>query len=132
MDIEKDPLFVGVATPILVGLFAALGVKIKREYDRIRKFLKRVWQAIMGKGITFEEHDAAIADLKNFVTELVNDRTYPIQPDSNGGKSMNDRFDRLELSIQNGFNQVRQQNIDTHAVASEAMGAINTHLKMQH
>ena len=135
MYIEKDPIFQGVATAVIVAFLGLVSVKIKRQYRKILRGLKKVWKMARGNGISLEEHNDAIADLKEYFTELVTLRTYPIQPDSNGGSSLpdlNQTMKNLRKDIQHGFDEVRKQNIETHGVASEAVGAINAHIQSSH
>ena len=134
MSIIGSPLFVGVATPILVALFAAIGVIIKRQFHRITKWLKRVLQMARGNGISLKEHDAAIDDLKAYVKELVEDRTYPIQKDSNGGDSLPDLINLvrdIRQEMTHGFSEVRTQAINIAATANKTVGMLETHIKQK-
>lgn len=134
MSIIGSPLFVGVATPILVALFAAIGVIIKRQFHRITKWLKRVWQMARGNGISLREHDAAIDDLKTYVKELVEERTYPIQPDSNGGESMPDLFiliNGIKDRMEHRFDSIEKRAQAIGDTTSRTEGSLNTHINQK-
>lgn len=86
MGVQKDPILQSLITAVILAFLTALGVKIKREFRRIKRFLKRAWQMARGNGMTLDEHNAAIIDLKSYIDA----KTYGIQPDSNGGASLAD------------------------------------------
>lgn len=92
MSIEKDPIFQGVAISVILAFLGAISVKIKREYRRIVNSIKRIWKMARGNGISLKEHNAAIDDLKKYIDQ----KTYSIQKDSNGGDSLPDVFVKLD------------------------------------
>ena len=130
MSIEKDPIQ-GVATAVILAFLGAIGVKIKREYHRITGWLKKVLQMARGNGISVKEHNAAIDDLKAYVKELVDNRTYPIQPNSNGGDSLPDLFklvNGIKDRMEHRFDRVEDQANEIAKTAHHTAGMLETHI----
>ena len=116
MSIEKDPIFQWVAIATITTILGAIGVKVRRENRKIVKWFKRMWRMARGNGISLKEHNAAIEDLKKYIDE----KTYPIQKDSNGGDSLPDVVRTLE--------RIENRQVEIGDTAMKTLGMLETHI----
>lgn len=132
MNIERDPIFSGVAVAMILAFFGVVGVKIKREFQRISNFFKRVWKMARGNGVSHAELTDAIAGLKNELRTIVIDATYPIQENSNGGNSLPDLINLVKDvrdEMRHNFEVAQNERINIAQIANRTEGSLNTHIQ---
>ena len=84
-----------------------------------------------GNGISLKEHEAAIATLETKLIKVIEDRTYPIQKDSNGGDSLPDLFklvNGIKDRMEHRFDRVEDQATEIAKTANHTAGMLETHI----
>lgn len=116
MNVEHDPIFTGVAITAISGFLGIVLIKLKRTEIRVAKWIKKKWQMFKGSGISLAEHEAAIDDLKKYIDE----KTYPIQKDSNGGSALPDVVKALE--------RIEKRQIEIGDTGMKTLGMLEGHI----
>jgi len=103
---------------IVLAIIGVLAAKWKKIWARIRA----IWDssAKPKSGLSHQQFE----DLKDLLK--------PIQPDANGGKSLNDlhlKFDAFETEIRADVKEIKDRQVVIGDTTSRTEGSLNTHMR---